>query len=139
MTGSLAVAATAVVGGCGDGSAGSVVIEPQPSANDPGPPLIQSEAGHWEKLIGTSFIISNEASRIPATLSTVTRAEPDSKRPADVARREPFYAYFEMDPKLVPQGGKTYQLSHATKGVFDLFLGQPSEIFGKGVMLAVLN
>ncbi len=138
VVGGLAVAAAGVSGcsGSGSGTVSTSTADTQASA---GPLLTKSEVDEWDKLVGTSFLIAGEAGKTLATLATLERSPPDPNRPAELARHQPFFAYFEMDPRLVPAGGKTYQISHPTKGVFDLFLGQPSEVRGKGVVLAVLN
>ncbi|MBO9624559.1 MAG: hypothetical protein J7500_17765 [Sphingomonas sp.] len=139
VLGGLASVAATSLAGCGSAGSGSVAAPPaQPVASAPPVPLTRSEVEDWEKLVGTSFLIMGEAGNAPATLAALERSPADPNRPADLARHQPFIAYFEMDSRLVPTGGKTYQLSHPTRGLFDLFLGQPGTVQGKGVVLAVL-
>lgn len=125
------------VAGCG-GSAGSGTVTTPPETPVVAKPLVESEVSEWETLVGSTFLIAGEAGSIPSTLVTLERAAPDLNRPTTLARHQPFFAYFEMDLRLVPEGGKTYRLTSAKRGAFDLFLGKPSEIRGKGVLLAVL-
>ncbi|HVJ01039.1 MAG TPA: hypothetical protein VM662_02590 [Sphingomonas sp.] len=139
VLGGLASVAATGLAGCGSAGSGSLAAPPaQPVVTAPPVLLTRSEVEEWEKLVGTSFLIMGEAGNAPATLAALERSPADPNRPSDLARHQPFVAYFEMDTRLVPTGGKTYQLSHATRGQFDLFLGQPSEVRGKGVVLAVL-
>lgn len=132
--------AGAGVAGCdggGGGQAGSVVA-PATSATPAGPPLIASEPGEWDKLVGSSFQISTPTGKVPAVLARLERIA-DASRPVSLGRQQPFYAVFQMDERQVPAGGETYQLSHASKGNFDLFMGMPSVVQGKGVLTALLN
>lgn len=131
--------AGAGVAGCdGGGKSGSVVVAPTTGATPAGPPLTASEASEWDKFVGTTFQISANSGKVPATLVSLERIA-DATRPTSLGRHQPFYAVFQMDARLAPTGGKTFQLSHATKGNFDLFLGMASEIQGKGVLTALLN
>jgi hypothetical protein len=136
--GLVAVAGTGVAGCSSGGSESGSVVTPIAAATPTGPVLTAVEVGEWDKLVGNTFLISGESGKVSATLASLEHLPTDPNRPIDLARREPFYAYFQMDKNSVPTGGKTYQLSHATKGVFDLFLGMPSEVQGKGVVMAVL-
>lgn len=139
MVGGLVVVAGASVAGCGGGGgSGSVVVAPTTGATPAGPPLTASEPGEWDKLVGSSFLISTATGKVSAVLASLERIA-DASRPASLGRQQPFYAIFQMDARLTPAGGATYQLSHATKGNFDLFLGMPSEVQGKGVLTALLN
>lgn len=137
VVGGLVVVAGAGVAGCGGGGSGSVVA-PVTSATPAGPPLVASEAGEWDKLVGTSFQISTPAGKVSAVLASLERIA-DASRPASLGRQQPFYAIFQMDARQAPAGGATFQLSHATKGSFELFLGMSSEVQGKGVLTALLN
>ena len=138
VVGGLAVIAGAAVAGCdGAGQSGSVVV-PTAGATPAGPPLTASEASEWDKLVGTSFQISTPTGKVVATLASLERIA-DASRPTALGRQQPFYASFQMDARQAPVGGKTYRISHATKGDFDLFLGMSSEVQGKGVLSALLN
>lgn len=140
VAGGLVTVAAVGLSGCGAaGSGGGTVSAPSGGTAAASVPLTQTEVSEWEKLVGSSFIIATEVGATLATLAALERVPADLNRPASLARHQPFYAYFEMDPRLTPNGGKTYSLSHTAKGAFDLFLGQPSEIRGKGVVVAVLN
>lgn len=131
--------AGAGVAGCdGGGSQPGSVVVPVTGATPAGPPLVASEAGEWDKLVGTSFQISTPTGKVPAVLARLERIA-EASRPASLGRQQPFYAIFQMDAHHAPAGGATYQLSHATKGNFDLFLGMSSEIQGKDVLTALLN
>jgi hypothetical protein len=138
VVGGLVVVAGAGVAACGGGGAPGSVTAPTTGATPAGPPLVASEASEWDKLVGTSFQISTGTGRVPAVLAALERIA-DPTRPATLGRQQPFYAIFQMDLRLAPAGGETYQLSHATKGSFDLFLGMSNEIQGKGVLTALLN
>jgi hypothetical protein len=138
VVGGLVIVAGAGVAGCGGGGAPGSVTAPTTGATPAGPSLTASEAGEWDKLVGTSFQITTPTGKVAAVLASLERIA-DPTRPASLARQQPFYANFQMDLRQVPTGGATYQLSHATKGSFDLFLGMPAEIQGKGVMSALLN
>ncbi|WP_431470560.1 DUF6916 family protein [Sphingosinithalassobacter sp. LHW66-3] len=140
VVGGCATIAAAALTGCdGGSSAGTVVLPSEPAPVPAGPALIMSEVDSWEALVGTSFTIAGEKGDVVSTLSVVTRADEDANRPADLARHRGFFVFFEMDPARVPEGGKSYRVSHATKGSFDLFLGHPGEVLGKGILHAVLN
>lgn len=130
--------AGAGVAGCDGGGKPGSVVAPTTGATPAGPPLIASEPGEWDKLVGSTFQISTKTGKVPATLASLERIA-DVTRPTALGRQQPFYAVFQMDARLTPAGGATYQLSHATKGNFDLFLGMSSEIQGKGVLTALLN
>jgi hypothetical protein len=134
----LVVVAGAGVAGCGGGGGSGKVVAPTAEATPAGPPLIASEASEWDKLVGTSFHISTNTGKVSAVLASLERIA-DTSRPTTLGRRQPFFAIFQMDKRDAPAGGETYQLSHATKGNFDLFLGMSSEIQGKGVLTALLN
>ena len=139
VVGGLVVVAGAGVAGCGGGGGGSGSIVAPPASTTPaGPPLVASEAGEWDKLVGSSFQISTNTGKVPAVLASLERIA-DASRPASLGRQQPFYAIFQMDARQMPAGGETYQVSHAAKGNFDLFLGMSSEIQGKGVLTALLN
>lgn len=138
VVGGLVVVAGAGVAGCGGGGGSGSVVAPATSATPSGPPLVASEAGEWAKLVGTSFQISTSTGKVPAVLTALERIT-DASRPTSLGRQQPFYAVFQMDARQAPVGGETYQLSHASKGNFDLFLGMSSEIQGKGVLTALLN
>lgn len=141
FVGGMVIAAGTGVAGCSGGS-GSVVsptaaATPTPTAT--GPVLTAAEVGDWDKLLGNAFTITTDSgSKISATLASLDRIV-DASRPSTLARHLPFYASFETTSAQAPIGGKTYTLSHATKGNFDLFLGMSSTIQGKSVITALLN
>ncbi|WP_180141530.1 hypothetical protein [Sphingomonas sp. R-74633] len=129
--------AGAGLAGCSGGGSGSVVT-PTADATPSGPVLTASEASEWDKLVGTAFTITTDTGKVAAVLASIERIA-DASRPSDLARHQPFYATFQTAAGQAPVGGKTYQLSNATKGSFDLFLGLSSTVAGKGVLTAVLN
>lgn len=141
VVGSVVVTAGAGVAGCSGGS-GSVVsptatATPTPTAT--GPVLTAADVSDWTKLVGTAFTITTETgSKVSATLASLEQII-DASRPSSLARQQPFYATFQMAPGQAPRGGRTYQVSHATKGNFDLFLGMESSVSGKDVLTALLN
>ncbi len=134
----VAVAGASVAGCSGGGSSTGSVVSPTADATPSGPPLVASEIGDWQKLVGSAFVISAPSGKVSATLASLDQII-DASRPSTLGRHQPFYAVFQMDTQFALAGGQTYQLSHATKGAFDLFLGMPSQIQGKGVISAVLN
>lgn len=138
MVGGLVVVAGASVAGCGGGGGTGSVVAPTTGATPAGPPLTASEPGEWDSLVGSSFLISTATGKVSAVLAGLERIA-DLSRPTSLGRHQPFYAIFQMDARVAPEGGATYQLSHATKGNFDLFLGMSSEVQGKGVLSALLN
>lgn len=142
VVGGMAAVAAVGLSGCSGGGSGTVTAAPGggggTAAPAPTTPLIASEASDWEKLVGNAFTITGESGKAVATLASLERVV-DIGRPTDLARHQGFIARFEMETALAPKGQKTYQLSHATRGVFDLFLGQPGEARGKAVLAAILN
>jgi hypothetical protein len=137
VVGGLVAVAGAGLAGCSGGGSGSVVT-PTADATPSGPALTASEVSEWDKLVGTAFTITTDTGKVAAVLASLERIV-DASRPADLGRHQPFYAKFQMAAGQAPAGGKTYQLSNATKGSFDLFLGLSSTISGKDVLTAVLN
>lgn len=136
VIGGLATTAAIGLAGC-DGAAGpGQVVTPAATL---APPLTKGEADRWEGLLGDSFVITGESGKIIAKLTAVERIPADPGRPSDLARSVPFFVHFESDARLAPEGGKTYQISHSSTGVFDLFLGHAAERGGKGLFLALLN
>ncbi|WHU04202.1 hypothetical protein [Sphingomonas sp. NIBR02145] len=135
------IAAGAGVAGCsgggGSSSTGSVVT-PVAEATPSGPVLTASEMSDWQKLLGSSFVITTPSGKVTATLASLEQIV-DASRPTNLARHLGFFATFQMALGQVPAGQKTYQLSHATKGSFDLFLGMPGQSNGQGVITALLN
>ncbi|MCX8476599.1 MAG: hypothetical protein MT490_12445 [Sphingomonas sp.] len=102
-------------------------------------PASRSEVAEWERLVGVSFLVAGEAGKVPAKLAAVMRPPVDSKRPADLARFQPFTAYFEVDARLAPAGQQTYRVLHPAKGMIDLFLTRGADKRGKAVLLALFN
>jgi hypothetical protein len=139
VVGGVAVAASAGVAGCsGGGSTAGSVTTPIAEATPSGPALTASEIGDWQKLVGTSFLIATDTGKVSAVLASLEQII-DASRPANLARHLGFFATFQMAANQLPMGQKTYQLSHATKGNFDLFLGMPGQSNGQGVITALLN
>ena len=103
------------------------------------PTSARSEVGEWERLVGLSFLVTGEAGKVPAKLAAVMRPPVDPKRPADLARFQPFTAYFEVDARLAPAGQRTYRVLHPAKGLIDLFLTRGADKRGKAVLLALFN
>lgn len=135
------VAAGAGVAGCsggGGGSSSGSVVSPTAQATPSSVPLTASDVADWQKLIGSSFVITTDTGKLSAVLASVQQIV-DASRPTTLARHLGFFANFQMASSEVPAGQKTYQLSHATRGNFDLFLGTPSQSQGKGVISALLN
>ncbi|WP_162254694.1 DUF6916 family protein [Sphingomonas sp. Root241] len=103
------------------------------------PTVARSEVAEWESLVGASFLIGGEAGKAVAKLAAIERPAFDPKRPAGLARAQPFTAWFEMDTRLAPAGQRTYTVGHPTKGVINLFLGRGADKRGKAVVLALFN
>lgn len=141
VAGGLAVAASAGVAGCsGGGSTSSTgsAAAPTADATPSSTPLIASEASEWDKLVGSSFLITTDSGKVSAVLSSLERIA-DVNRPSTLARHQPFLAKFQTNATVASVGGKTFQVSHATKGSFDLFLNVSSQSSGQGLFTAVLN
>ncbi len=126
--------AAAGLAGCDGAGSGLVKV-----AAAKGEPLTKGAADRWDTLLGETFVITGEAGKTLAKLTSIERGVADAGRPAGLERQQPFYVFFETEARLVPLGGKTYQISHNSTGAFDLFVGQSSEIGGKGVFNALLN
>ena len=103
------------------------------------PTVTRSEVAEWESLVGASFLIGGEAGKAVAKLAAIERPAFDPKRPAGLARLQPFTAWFEMDTRLAPAGQRIYTVAHPTKGAIDLFLGRGADKSGKAVVLALFN
>ena len=140
FVGGFAVIAGAGVAGCsGGGGSTASVVSPIASATPSGPVLTAAEPSEWDKFVGSAFTITTESgSKVSATLASLERII-DASRPATLARIQPFYAIFQTAAGQAPPGDKTYQLSHPSKGDFQLFLGQSSTVSGKSVLTALLN
>lgn len=138
VIGGLATVAAGGLAGCGGGGAGSVVTPPDTGAAPAAPVLTATEADAWDALVGTAFLIGGEGGKASARLLSVERAPTDPNRP-DLARRAGFTVHFQVEAGPLPLGERTYALSHASRGAFELFLGQPGEVMGKTVLSAVLN
>lgn len=103
-------------------------------------PSAQSEVVEWEGQVGTSFLIGGGAAgKAVARLAMVERPAIDPKRPAELARFQPFTAWFEMDARLAPAGQQTYAVAHPTRGLVDLFLGRGEDKHGKAILYALFN
>lgn len=100
---------------------------------------VQSEVARWESLVGTSFLVGGEAGKAVARLVMVERPAIDPKRPAELARFQPFTAWFEMEARLAPAGQRTYPVAHPAKGMLDLFLGRGEDKQGKAILYALFN
>ena len=103
------------------------------------PTVVRSEVAEWESLVGASFLIGGEAGKAVAELAAIERPAFDPKRPAELARLQPFTAWFEMDARLAPAGQRTYTVMHPAKGTIELFLGRGADKRGKAVVLALFN
>lgn len=103
------------------------------------PTATRSETAEWESLVGASFLIGGEAGKAVAKLAAIERPAFDPKRPVELARLQPFTAWFEMDARLAPMGQRTYTVAHPTKGTIELFLGRGADKRGKAVLLALFN
>jgi hypothetical protein len=101
--------------------------------------LAPSEVAEWESLVGSSFLVGGEAGKAVAKLAAIERPAFDPGRPAELARVQPFTAWFEMDARLAPAGQRTYAVAHPAKGAIDLFLGRGADKRGKAVLLALFN
>jgi hypothetical protein len=112
---------------------------PLPSRKSPAPTSAQSEVAEWENLVGASFLVASEAGKGLAKLVAVERPAFDPKRPAELARFQPFTAYLQMDARQAPAGQRTYRVTHPTKGMIDLFLSRGADKRGKAVLLALFN
>ncbi|MDP5279284.1 hypothetical protein Q9Q95_10165 [Sphingomonas sp. DG1-23] len=112
---------------------------PLPSFKRQTAPSAPSEVAEWEKLAGASFLIGGEAGKAVARLVMVERPAIDPKRPAELARFQPFTAWFEMEARLAPAGQRTYSVAHPVKGAIDLFLGRGADKRGKAVLYALFN
>ncbi|ATY33892.1 hypothetical protein CVN68_19630 [Sphingomonas psychrotolerans] len=112
---------------------------PLPSRKSPAPTSAQSEVAEWENLVGASFLVGGEAGKAVAKLVMVERPAIDPKRPAGLARFQPFTAWFEMEARLAPAGQRTYKVAHPTRGLIDLFLGRGADRRGKAVVYALFN
>lgn len=135
VIGGLATAAAVGLAGCDGGGSGQM----KAPAVSLAPPLTLGEVDRWEKLLGETFVITAEVGKTVAKLTAIQRGTQDPGRPPELGRALPFYVYFETDLRLVPEGGKTYQVSHSSTGAFDLFVGRSPEQDGKGVFHALLN
>jgi hypothetical protein len=102
-------------------------------------PTPRSEVAEWESLVGASFLVAGDGGRAVARLAAIERPAPDPKRPAGLARFQPFTAYFEMDARLAPKGQRTYRAVHPTKGAIDLFVSRGADKGGKAILLALFN
>lgn len=103
------------------------------------PPSPRSEVAEWENLVGASFLVGGETGKAVAKLAAIERPAFDPERPAELARPQPFTAWFEMDARLAPSGQRTYAVAHPTKGTIDLFLSRGADKRGKAVVLALFN
>lgn len=112
---------------------------PATSGGTKAPTATRSEVAEWESLVGASFLIGGEAGKAVAKLAAIERPAFDPKRPAGLARLQPFTAWFEMDARLAPAGQRTYTVAHPTKGAINLFLGRGADKRGKAVVLALFN
>ncbi|MDT8758920.1 hypothetical protein MZO42_09450 [Sphingomonas psychrotolerans] len=95
-----------------------------------------SEVAEWESLAGARFLLAGTA---VAKLVAVERPAPDPRRPAELARFQPFTVWFETDARLAPAGQQTYRVGHPTRGSIDLFLGRGEDRQGKAVLYALFN
>lgn len=142
VVGGLATVAAVGLSGCGGGGSGIVSIPGNGGNNSAaaaGPPLLTAEADAWEAMVGSSFSIAAESGQTMAVLAGIQRMAADANRPAALARHTGFKALFEITNSVLPQGQKVYRMGHATRGGFDLLLGQVSLVQGKNVISAILN
>ncbi|WP_233503441.1 DUF6916 family protein [Sphingomonas psychrotolerans] len=130
---------TAAVACVGPLAVAQLARAPLPSRKSPAPTSAQSEVAEWENLVGASFLVGGEAGKAVAKLVMVERPAIDPKRPAGLARFQPFTAWFEMEARLAPAGQRTYKVAHPTRGLIDLFLGRGADRRGKAVVYALFN
>lgn len=139
VVGGVAIAGAGVAGCSGGGSSGgSVVTPPVSQATPSGPVLTASEMSDWQKLLGSSFVITTDSGKVSAVLASIEQIV-DASRPSTLNRHLGFFATFQIAAGQTLAGQKTYQLSHATRGNFDLFLGMPGQSNGQALITALLN
>jgi hypothetical protein len=98
-----------------------------------------NEVATWEKLIGATFVLGAAAERAVARLVAIERPAIDPLRPPELARFQPFIAWFEMDARLAPAGQRTHAIRHPTRGATELFLSRGADRRGKAVLYALFN
>ncbi|NIJ21784.1 hypothetical protein FHS95_003495 [Sphingomonas naasensis] len=110
-------------------------------AREGGAPAIgtRGEVAEWERQVGASFLIAGEAGKVVARLSAVVRPASDPKRPAELARFQPFTLWFETDTRAAPAGQLTYAVTHPSRETIDLFLSRGSDKGGKAMLQALFN
>jgi hypothetical protein len=124
-----------VAAACFGPLAGAQLGEELPSEAAPAPSP-QSEVAEWEGLTGARFLIAGTA---VARLVAIERPAPDPRRPAALARFQPFTAWFETEARLAPAGQQTYAVRHPAKGALDLFLGRGKDRQSKATLYALFN
>jgi hypothetical protein len=98
-----------------------------------------SEVAEWERLVGAAFLVAGEDGKAVAKLVAVERPAADPKRPAELARYQPFTAWFEMEARVAPAGQQTYAVTHPIRGAADLFLGRGDDRHGRAALYALFN
>lgn len=97
------------------------------------------EVAEWERQLGASFLIAGEAGKAVAVLAAVERPPVDPRRPAELARFQPFTLHFETDARSAPAGQLTYAVTHPSRTLVELFLSRGSDKAGKAVLQALFN
>lgn len=92
----------------------------------------------WTAAIDTLVQIDGERGTATARILSVARAPMGGERPAGL-RQEALIVTFETDPSYAPDGDKIYAMRTAVSGVSELFLTRGETLFGKAILMAVLN
>ena len=98
--------------------------------------LLSTDA--WMSAIGSTVEIHGEHGVATAQVLSVTPAEAGGARPEGV-RKEPLTVLLDTDPDGAPDGDATYDLGSPIGGLDALFLQRGNTVFGRAVLVAILN
>ena len=96
-------------------------------------PFAQQDLADWQKQVGWRFAIADETGAAPMKLIAV---KPGKAQPAGHLRANNFTAVFEMDAESAPEGGRLYDVRHASLGSTQLYLERTTVDAGRARMRA---
>lgn len=96
------------------------------------------EHGSFGKYIGSSFRLRGDLGAIQLKLASIETSGSKMVTPMGV-RSQAFSARFSVHDNLMPLAEKTYKISHAELGIFELYLAPCGEGICTSEMVAIFN
>ena len=132
--GSIAFARSMILIDAGDDAGMVSFVE----RRDATPLLDETTTDAWTAAVDSLVHINGEHGMATGRILSVASAPMGGERPAGL-REQALIVTFETDPAYAPDGDKTYVIQTAVAGVRELFLTRGETVYGRAILLAVLN